>query len=124
MKPSGFVGRRPELDVVTSGLRAAADGVGQVVLISGEPGIGKTRLAQEIAAAADRPTCWSRAVQDDGSPPYWPFRQVLRTLVDRHPPGVLSADLALVAPEVGSGPTRPITSAEERFRVFEAVTEY
>jgi predicted ATPase len=69
-------------------------------------------------------TCWGRAVQDEGTPPYWPLRQVLRTVAGRHDPAGLAGDLALVAPEIGSSPTRPITSPEERFRVFEAVTEY
>ncbi|GAB3869346.1 AAA family ATPase [Kibdelosporangium lantanae] len=117
-----FVGRSGEIAAVRTRLRAAARGSGQVVLVSGEPGIGKTRLAQEIADLAGVPTYWGRAVQDEGSPPYWPFRQVLRALARTHEPADLAADLALVAPEVG--PSRPIASARERFRVFEAVTEY
>jgi len=122
MRPSLFVGRHGELLTVRDRLGAAAGGAGQVVLISGEPGIGKTSLATEVAATSGTTVCWGRAVQDDGSPPYWPFRQVVRTLARTHAPGALAGDLALVAPEVG--PTRPITSPEERFRVFEAVTEY
>ncbi|MEV4316849.1 AAA family ATPase [Actinocrispum sp. NPDC049592] len=117
---SRLVGRRAEVELLGDRRAAAFAGSGQVVLVAGEPGIGKTRLAQELGATA----VWGRAVQDDGSPPYWPFRQVLRTLATRHPAGQLTSDLALIAPEVGAGPTRPITSAEERFRVFEAVTEY
>jgi DNA-binding CsgD family transcriptional regulator/tetratricopeptide (TPR) repeat protein len=120
-----FVGRRGELGAAHSRLRTAADGTGQVVLVYGEPGIGKTRLAQEIAELATSdgmPVCWGRAVKDEGSPPYWPFRQVVRELVGRHAAGELAKDLAVVAPEVG--PTRPVTTPEERFRVFEAVTEY
>ncbi len=117
---SRLVGRRAEVELLGDRRAAALAGSGQVVLVAGEPGIGKTRLAQELGAAA----VWGRAVQDDGSPPYWPFRQVLRSLAAHHPAGRLTSDLALIAPELGAGPTRPITSAEERFRVFEAVTEY
>jgi DNA-binding CsgD family transcriptional regulator len=127
MDQAQFVGRRDELGAATARLRAAAGGSGQVVLVSGEPGIGKTRLAHEITAIATAmgmTTCWGRAVEDEGSPPYWPFRQVLRVLAKERDPALLSGELALIAPELGSGPTRPITSAEERFRVFEAVAEY
>nr|WP_042180715.1 AAA family ATPase [Kibdelosporangium sp. MJ126-NF4]CEL14537.1 putative transcriptional regulator [Kibdelosporangium sp. MJ126-NF4]CTQ88902.1 putative transcriptional regulator [Kibdelosporangium sp. MJ126-NF4] len=119
-----FVGRGVELDALTGCLRAAMNGTGQVVLVSGEPGIGKTRLAHELTALAEADgvlTCWGRAVQDDGSPSYWPFRQVLKLLARRFAPGVLADELALVVPEFGDGPA---TSPEERFRVFEAITEY
>ncbi|MCE7012126.1 AAA family ATPase [Kibdelosporangium philippinense] len=116
-----FVGRRGELDELTGRLRA---GTGHVALVAGEPGIGKTRLANELAAHAEANgvfTCWGRAVQEDGSPPYWAFRQVLRQLARLHPPGELAGELSLVVPEFGDGPA--MTPAE-RFRVFEAVTEY
>ncbi|MBE1462245.1 ATP-binding protein [Kibdelosporangium phytohabitans] len=119
-----FVGRHRELDELTGRLRTAMHGAGQVVLLSGEPGIGKTRLAHELTALAETDgvhICWGRAVQDDGSPSYWPFRQVLKLLARRYAPGVLADELALVVPEFGDGPA---TSPEERFRVFEAVTEY
>ncbi|ONI87472.1 hypothetical protein ALI144C_08740 [Actinosynnema sp. ALI-1.44] len=119
-----FVGRHRELDELTGCLRAAMAGSGQVVLVSGEPGIGKTRLAHELAALAEADgvhVCWGRAVQDDGSPPYWPFRQVIRSLARRYAPGALADELALVVPEFGDGPA---TSPGERFRVFDAVTEY
>nr|WP_264085076.1 LuxR family transcriptional regulator [Kibdelosporangium phytohabitans] len=62
-----------------------------------------------------------RAVQDDGSPPYWPFRQIIRGLGRRSAPAALADELALVVPEFGGGPA---TAPGERFRVFEAVTEY
>ncbi|MCE7012127.1 AAA family ATPase [Kibdelosporangium philippinense] len=116
-----FVGRRGELDELGSRLRA---GTGQVVLVSGEPGIGKTRLASELTTAAEANgvlTCWGRAVQDDGSPSYWPFRQVLKLLARLYAPGQLAGDLSLLVPEFGDAPAM---SPGERFRVFEAVTEY
>jgi DNA-binding CsgD family transcriptional regulator/tetratricopeptide (TPR) repeat protein len=115
-----FVGRSRELDQLGALLRAET---GAVVLISGEPGIGKTRLAREAVAASGMPSCWGRASEDEASPPYWPFRQVIRTLTAEHPPGRLADDLAMVAPEVA--PAHPVTlSPEERFRVFEAVSTY
>jgi DNA-binding CsgD family transcriptional regulator len=111
--------------LLAANVGAALAGEGQVVLLAGEPGIGKTRLAEEIAEAAlarSMPCCWGRATDEEGSPPYWPFRQILRGLDD----AVLAAaaaELALISPEVATGapPGSPV-DVQERFRLFEAVT--
>jgi DNA-binding CsgD family transcriptional regulator len=107
---AAIVGRARELSVLRGWLEEARTGAGRLVLCVGEAGIGKTRLAQELAGAAlaaGAAVAWGRCVEGDGAPAYWPWRQVLRSLgaeVDR----VLSGD---------SG------SSEGRFRLFEAVTE-
>ena len=49
---AGFVGREAEQGVLAARLQVALAGKGQVVLLAGEPGIGKSRLASEIAKAA------------------------------------------------------------------------
>jgi hypothetical protein len=119
------VGREREREYLAAALRAAVGGHGQVVLLAGEPGIGKTRLAEEaagVAAGLGVPCRWGRATDEEGSPPYWLFRQVLRGLaVDR--PGGAAPELALVVPELAGGarPGGPV-GAEQRFRAFEAVT--
>ena len=100
------------------------------MLLAGEPGVGKTRLAEELTAYAGRlgmQSCWAGASDDEGSPPYWPFRQLVRTLNRAGPlmtPGPAVADLAMVAPELGGAMARGSAAAEQRFRVFEAVTEF
>ena len=48
-----FVGRAGELAALTADLDAAVGGHGGVVLVAGEPGIGKTRLVEELAARAN-----------------------------------------------------------------------
>ena len=48
----GIVGRRRELEWLREWLDAARHGTGRLVLCVGEPGIGKTRLAQELAGVA------------------------------------------------------------------------
>jgi predicted ATPase len=61
-----MAGRQPEMALLRNGLKDAASGREHVFLISGEPGIGKTRLADEIAAAAgmtgavSKPICFTR----------------------------------------------------------------
>jgi DNA-binding SARP family transcriptional activator/class 3 adenylate cyclase len=52
---SPFVGRGAELDLMTQRHRRAADGRGQVVLVTGEPGIGKSRLVDELVARLPTP---------------------------------------------------------------------
>ena len=75
-----FVGRGAELRTVLGALADARDGRGGVLLLSGEPGIGKTRLADEVVAhARDQGitpprTCW----EDGGAPAYWPWVELLR----------------------------------------------
>jgi predicted ATPase len=126
-----FVGRASELALLTGRISAAARGEGGVVLIGGEPGIGKTRLAAEAAsraAAAGLRCVRSRAVPDEGSPPYWMFRPALRDLPETFPPNEFHhAHLTVIAPGPRASPPRldgPANSAEQRFAVFESVREY
>ena len=127
-----LVGRERELAVLDECLVAALDGQPRIVLCQGEPGIGKTRLAEETAERARVrrvPVAWGRAVDSDGAPPFWPWRQLLRTvaevvdvagLAEKHH---LAVDVSRLAPDVfptldqGAG----TGSAEDRFKQFDAV---
>jgi DNA-binding CsgD family transcriptional regulator/DNA-directed RNA polymerase specialized sigma24 family protein/tetratricopeptide (TPR) repeat protein len=123
-----FVGRGPELAVLAGQVRAVCRGQGRVVLIGGEPGIGKTRLAQEAsarAAAAGWRCVGARASEDEGCPPYWLFRQVVRDVAAIHDPEAgQRADLAIVAPGLWRQAVQPDASAERRFEMFESVREF
>lgn len=104
--------------LLDAGLQAALGGDGQVVLVAGEPGVGKSRLAEEVADhARDLGVVvgWGRVSDDDGSPPYWPFRQVARAL---------DGELALLSPERGGTVADGLAGGEQRFRLFEAVTDF
>src|SRR5262249_59742280 len=67
-----FVGRERELATLLAELAAAAEGDGRLVLLTGEAGIGKTRTAQALAAAARGrgfDVLWAAAPQDDPTEP-------------------------------------------------------
>ncbi len=98
-KAAALIGRRAELGALTGALDASFAGQGQLVLLAGEPGIGKTRLATAVAADAQARhalVLWGRCWEGGGSPPYWPWVQVMREYIR-------SRDADALAAEVGSG---------------------
>ena len=79
-----FVGRNAELRQLITGLDRALEGRGGMFLVSGEPGIGKTRVAEELALGARKrgaTVYWGRSTLAEGAPPYWPWVQILRSLL-------------------------------------------
>lgn len=111
-----IVGRRRELDALRGWLDRTREGEGRLVLCVGEPGIGKTRLAQELAGSAlagGTAVAWGRCVEAEGAPAFWPWSQVLRSLG-------LDGDTVLARDTVLAG---DVESPEDRFRVFEQVAE-
>jgi tetratricopeptide (TPR) repeat protein len=78
-----FVGRERELADLRSAVERARDKEGSLFLISGSAGLGKTRLASEVAAEAaalGTRVVWGRCWQGSGAPPYHPWIEVLRRL--------------------------------------------
>jgi DNA-binding SARP family transcriptional activator len=135
----GLVGRDAELQVLVGALEEARRGHGGMVVVRGEPGIGKTRLAEELAARAvaiGGIVVWGRAYESEGAPPFWPWVQVIRGLlnaVDRDPLvdalGPAASDLAQLVPEVKGivddiAPPPALDAAGARFRFFEAATSF
>jgi DNA-binding SARP family transcriptional activator len=130
-----FVGRERELAQLVAAADELHRGRGSLFLLRGEPGIGKTWLAEEAAArAAERGAlvlsgrCW----ESGGAPAYWPWVQCLRKLVQETEPETLAAqlgvgvDVARIVPElrelVPSLPPAPAIDPEgARFRLFDAV---
>ena len=128
----GFVGRGREIAELSAGLDDAIAGRGRLFLISGEPGIGKTRLADELAVnAASRGmrVMWGRCWEGGGAPAYLPWVDVLRTLIlnasrDRERHSALPAEIAQLIPELSSETTMPRVTADPqqaRFRLFDAI---
>ena len=139
-RPAGvFVGREHELAELVGALGDLEHGRGSLFLVSGEPGIGKSRLAEEAAAlAAERGArvLSGRAWEFGGAPAYWPWVQCLRALVRDADPATLTAqlgagaaDVAQVLPELGESfpDLSPAPSADPegaRFRLFDAVATF
>ncbi|MEU6430494.1 BTAD domain-containing putative transcriptional regulator [Microbispora sp. NPDC046973] len=83
---AALVAREHELARLGERLDAVRRGRGGVLLVTGEPGIGKTRLAQlaaEEAEARGVTVIWGRCVEAEAAPPFWPWLQALRELGDR-----------------------------------------
>jgi tetratricopeptide (TPR) repeat protein len=102
------------------------------VLFTGEPGIGKTRLADESARLATTKGMrvrWGRCWEGGGAPAHWPWIQVIRELVaESVAPRVrlrdLPAEIARILPELSSEvpePEPPIDAEQARFRLFDTV---
>src|SRR6185369_17532851 len=100
---SAFVGREAERAAIRAALARAAAGQGGLLLLVGEPGIGKTRLADEAsddARARGFDVVWGRCWEGEAPPAYLPWTQVLRALPA--PAGGRPPALAPVLPELGA----------------------
>ncbi|MGH9643555.1 MAG: AAA family ATPase, partial [Terriglobales bacterium] len=79
-----IVGRARELELCRAAFGRVLAGRRQIVLISGEAGIGKTCCAEAVAEAAEDQgalVLWGRCHEEAGAPPYWPWVQILRAYV-------------------------------------------
>src|SRR5262245_44330758 len=134
-----FVGRAPELEALRSGLDAAVAGTPGIVLLAGEPGIGKTRLAEELAREAHQRGCrvlWGRCWDGEGAPVLWPWVQIMRAhLRDRAPSelrdelGSGAAAIAQIVAEIHdrlpelSAPAA-LEPTQARFRLFDSIATF
>jgi DNA-binding SARP family transcriptional activator len=131
-----FAGRDVELRELEAAWSRARDGVRQIALVAGEPGIGKTRLSAELARrvqAGDGVVLYGRC-DEEAIVPYQPFVEALRHTVAAYAPATLherlhglEQDLARVFPELRGrlsepSPSVPNDPESERYRLFEAIT--
>ncbi len=130
-----FVGRHAEQDVLIRDWKAAKDGRRTVSLLAGEPGIGKTRLASQLAAHAHEQgaTVLFGRADEESLVPYQPFVEAIDHIVRETPPDELRAligdaapDLARLIPHLherlpGTPEAMRSEPETERYRVFEAV---
>ena len=130
-----LVGRERELASLDRAFDSAVSGSGCIVGISGEPGIGKTRLTEELAARAVARGAIvgsGHCVQADGAPPYWPWAECSRVLNRTRPlkelvlPASMTERLSALLPELSDSlpPSQrsvPATTVLDRFHLFDAV---
>jgi tetratricopeptide (TPR) repeat protein len=136
---TAFVGREAELASLRMRMDEAAAGMGGIVLLSGEPGVGKTRLLQELveqAAGTERRVFYGRAYGLEGMPPYLPIVEALSGYIRglqedelRSQLGEGAADVALIVPELRTRlpdlalvPSRD--PGDDRHRLFESVSTF
>ncbi|MEK7295578.1 MAG: AAA family ATPase, partial [Actinomycetota bacterium] len=133
------VGRTDELGTLKTALDAALGGQGSLVMLAGEPGIGKTRLAEEALVYAQlrgAQTLWGRCYEAESAFPYMPFVEALRQYVATRPDEALRAELGNGASDVAklvsevrqrvpaSALTTEIPPDQERQRLYESVVTF
>lgn len=140
MAGGSFIGRDRELRELQAALDGATAGSGKIVMLVGEPGIGKSRTAQELATRASEQgalVLWGRCYESSGAPPYWPWIQIVRSFMTGRSPeqlrdelGAAAMHIAEVVPELREQlpdlprPT-PVQDPElARFRLFDSVTSF
>jgi tetratricopeptide (TPR) repeat protein len=134
MPSDAFVGRAVEFAALRSRTDEARAGRGSIVLVSGEPGIGKTRLGEEIAgyaAGAGMRTLWGACWPGEGAPSFWPWIQILRGYARDPDAAALiggsgaAEDVAHLVPELFPGPADRAEQAldpdQQQFRMFDSL---
>ncbi len=133
-----FVGRDRELARLEQLWKEAAAGELRVALVAGEPGVGKTRLAAEVAARVHDQgiTVLAGRCDEDLGVPYQPFVEALRQFVDHTPTeelsdrlGRFSGELVRLVPDLtdrlpGLPPPLRSDPETERYRLFDAVAAW
>jgi len=139
--PRTIVGRGRELEAFRAAFVRALSGRRQLVLVSGEPGIGKTRCAEALAEIAEDQgalVLWGHCREEAGSPPYWPWIQILRAYIAassldevRLIMGIAANDIAALLPELveSSQAAHPVPSVmadgnAARFRTFDSIGQF
>ena len=98
-----LVGRRNELQQLQQHWATAQQATGQLVLLSGEPGVGKTRLAQDAVAHAQKggaTVLRGGCYEYEATTPYLPFVEAFREWAHRQSPEQLRRALGTTATEI------------------------
>ena len=140
-RQAGLFDRRDEVENLQQAFDGLRKGQGQIVLLGGEPGIGKTRLAEEFAHYATMcgaTVLWARCHETEGSPAFWPWFQIVRQSLrdsytsaeDLHEDlGPGAGPIAQVVPHIRTMlPDIPVPPEldwdQARFRFFDSLTSF
>ena len=140
-RSSLFVGRARELEELSFGLDALHSGRGHLFLVSGEPGIGKTRLTHELSASAralGALVLWGRCWEGGGAPAYWPWLQLISAYARAVDEPTLARSMDQVSPHLAQlvpdlsemvGGIAGVASAgseseQARFALFDAIATF
>jgi class 3 adenylate cyclase/tetratricopeptide (TPR) repeat protein len=136
---SPWTGREVELDVIRQKINATQRGEGGVLVLSGEVGIGKSRLAEEAVKQAQRNgfrVLRGRALPGELGVPYSHWADAVREFLRTAPPqqvykmcGTYAAEIARLVPEISEviGPAIPGLALEPeqvRFRFFQGIAQF
>lgn len=125
-----FVGRAPELTAFEAALASLVGGAGGVLILAGEPGIGKTRIAREAVGhvEAHRMTVgWGACYEGERARPYGVWTEALTAVVRQI--GTLAVDarvgavLSAILPGLASTRPAALGAGDEQLRLFEAVID-
>ncbi len=131
-----IVGREGELAEATVLWERARRGEGQLLLVSGEPGVGKTRLVREVVTRAEVSGSLALAGEcyAEGGAPFAPFAQIVRGAVQDGSQGLdvpefILADLLLLAPDLrlyypDIPPNPSLDPQSDKVRLFENVVAF
>ncbi|MBA2607895.1 MAG: AAA family ATPase [Actinobacteria bacterium] len=102
-KAQVFVAREEQLVLLRGRVASAIDGHGSLVLVGGEPGVGKTALVRQVITEAERRgalALFGRCYESEGSVAYSPFVEMLEHALSLMPPDMVREDMADDAPEI------------------------
>jgi tetratricopeptide (TPR) repeat protein len=133
-----LVARDTELGELVRHLDQMLLGRGSIVLLGGEPGVGKTRLARELQRAAHARGCFSttgQCYEQEGAPPFGPYIEMMDQAIRAVPQGLRSAlgdDAAVLSlvfpalrrafPDLPDAPSIP--PEQQRLVVFNGYLDY